>query len=182
MLNLAMNTQMFRPSPRFSKEDDADLRKLVKKYGKDKWGIISKKMQQFTPRMCRERYLQVMGLFNKKQKWTEEDDKRIVELINEFGTRWTILAKFFPNRSPNDLKNRFYRYILPKNNEPLSVGSSDSESNQTSQEQTSPEDIEGKNQKKEGNIFDSLDEIFSCFKDTEGDLTQFDTFEFDPLF
>jgi hypothetical protein len=43
--------------------------------------------------------------------WTEKDDRQLVELQRRIGNRWSILATFFPGRTQNQVKNRWYSTV-----------------------------------------------------------------------
>ena len=40
--------------------------------------------------------------------WSPEQDELLNDKIEELGTSWVLLIKFFPGRSANDIKNRYY--------------------------------------------------------------------------
>ena len=52
--------------------------------------------------------------------WTEQEDKKLFNLFNNLGAQWVEIAKSFTNRTPNQVKNRFYstlRRVAIKKNE-----------------------------------------------------------------
>lgn len=40
--------------------------------------------------------------------WTEEEDKELFRLYKIIGSQWSIIAKEFNGKAPNQIKNRFY--------------------------------------------------------------------------
>ena len=44
----------------------------------------------------------------RNHSWTEEESKKLFKLYKEMGSRWSILATYFPSRNENQIKNRFY--------------------------------------------------------------------------
>ena len=44
----------------------------------------------------------------KSEHWTEDEDKKLFQLFKKLGTRWSMIIKYFDDRSENDVKNRFY--------------------------------------------------------------------------
>ena len=43
-----------------------------------------------------------------KITWTEEDDRKLFTLFKKYGSKWSIIAKEYKNRTENQVKNRFY--------------------------------------------------------------------------
>ena len=52
-----------------------------------------------------------------KKKFTKEEDKQIVKLVEKYGTdNWTEISEFFFNRSGRQLKDRWFNYLDPEVN------------------------------------------------------------------
>lgn len=96
---------------RFSTEEDQNLIAIVETFGTKNWNLISKKMKTRNPRQYRDRWRNYLcpGLSN--APFSELEDKHLDELYLQFGSKWTKIAQFFPNRSCNSLKNRFKQRV-----------------------------------------------------------------------
>lgn len=46
-----------------------------------------------------------------KEKWTQEENKRLFELQKIHGSRWKEIANYFPQRTDNGIKNQFFSII-----------------------------------------------------------------------
>lgn len=46
-----------------------------------------------------------------KQKWTDVDGKRLLELHKIWGSTWKAIASEFPGRTDNFLKNQYFSLI-----------------------------------------------------------------------
>lgn len=97
----------------WAKEEDQQIIYLVKKYGTS-WSRISKEMQSRNGKQIRDRYINVLDPFINKDKFTIEEDAKIVELYNKIGSKWSIIAKYFPHRTADMIKNRYYSSIKKK--------------------------------------------------------------------
>lgn len=99
------------PRKKFTDAEDALLRQIVKIFGPSNWRIISKLVPGRTPRQCRDRYTNYLAPGLVRIDWSDEEDKLLAEKYELHGPQWTLMKKFFPNRSPNDIKNR-YNYTV----------------------------------------------------------------------
>ena len=46
--------------------------------------------------------------------WTEDEDEKVLELVNTIGHKWTVLQYYFPSRSSSSIKFR-YNFLSRKN-------------------------------------------------------------------
>lgn len=94
------------PKCRFTAKEDVQLNSLIEKYGVGAWDEISAEMQTRTPRQCRERWTNYLCPKLSNAPWTDAEDEILDDLYQEFGSKWTTIAEYFPNRSPNCVRNR----------------------------------------------------------------------------
>jgi len=74
-------------------------------------------------KQIRDRYLNYLDPKIIKAKFNEEEDKKIIELYIVHGSKWAVIAKSFPGRTGDMIKNRFHSclrkrvhfYDTPKN-------------------------------------------------------------------
>lgn len=95
------------------KEEDEQISDLVKKHGKC-WSKIAKVMSTRNGKQIRDRFLNVLDPEIKKGKFTRAEDIKLVTLFNQLGARWATIAKFFPSRTADMIKNRFHSSIKKK--------------------------------------------------------------------
>lgn len=98
----------------FTEDEDEKLKNLVKTYGTRKWSLISSLMDGRSSRQCRDRYFNylVPGYF--KGEWSNEEDDLLTNLYSQYGSKWSLLKKYFPGRTPNSLKNRWNYFLCKK--------------------------------------------------------------------
>jgi len=96
----------------WKKNEDDLLKKIVMEYGPKNWSFIATKMHDQDVyrlgKQCRERWYNHLSPEVRKDPWTEEEDRIIVEAHNELGSKWTTISNMLGNgRTPNSIKNRW---------------------------------------------------------------------------
>lgn len=91
----------------WSREEDAKLAENVQKFGAKNWSYIAQALPGRIGKQCRERWHNHLNPDIKKNKWTEEEDRAIIENHRIYGNKWSEIAKFVPGRTDNHIKNRF---------------------------------------------------------------------------
>ena len=94
----------------WKKDEDIKILQLVQKYGKA-WSKISREIKTRNGKQIRDRYLNVLDPNINKNKFSYTEDCRIINLYKKHGAKWAVIAKAFPFRTADMIKNRFHSSI-----------------------------------------------------------------------
>ena len=97
---------------KFTEAEDSLLKFLVKQYGTNKWSLVGTMMKKRSARQCRDRWNHYLcdETLNTGE-FTKEEDDQILDLYRDIGSKWTIIAKCFPDRNVVMVRNRCTRLL-----------------------------------------------------------------------
>lgn len=100
---------------RWSKEDD----ELIRKHGDESDGTnFEQLLERFpgrTEKQIRERYDKIVKSFMSKGPWTEDEDQKVVELVEIHGAKkWSVIASHLPGRIGKQCRERWHNHLNPE--------------------------------------------------------------------
>ncbi|XP_036940175.1 myb-related protein B-like isoform X4 [Acanthopagrus latus] len=102
--------------PGWSKDEDEKLLRLVKEFGSSSWSSVSLhfKQGQRSDVECQRRWQQVKNPELVKGPWTQEEDERVIDLVQKYGVkRWSLIAKHLRSRNGKQCRERWHNHLNP---------------------------------------------------------------------
>ncbi len=94
----------------FKPKEDLLLCNLVKASdtANPNWQYIASQLGgDRSARQCRERWNHYLSPAPSSAPWTADEEARLIDLVQEIGTKFAALTMFFPNRTESQLKNKY---------------------------------------------------------------------------
>ena len=106
-----INPSMLRT--KWTEDEDIELQRLFD-LNKNNWSKIAKIMKTRGPKQIRDRYINNLDPKIKRGYFKISEDLKILKLKNLVGNKWSLISKYFENRSPDIIKSRYYSSIKNK--------------------------------------------------------------------
>ncbi|CAF1299314.1 unnamed protein product [Adineta steineri] len=101
---------------KWTKEEDERLREFINSHdGFKDWSSISKYVGNGrTDAQCQHRWERFLDPSITKGPWTDEEDKKVIELVQDYGARhWSLIAKELKGRVGKQCRERWHNHLNP---------------------------------------------------------------------
>ncbi|XP_070765891.1 v-myb avian myeloblastosis viral oncogene homolog-like 2a [Enoplosus armatus] len=99
---------------KWTQEEDENLKILISNFGKKDWKTIASFLPGRTEFHCMHRWKKHLDPDLVKGFWSREEDEKIVELVEKYGTRhWTMIARHLKGRLGKQCRERWHNHLDP---------------------------------------------------------------------
>ncbi|KAL7141985.1 hypothetical protein ABFS83_08G091500 [Erythranthe nasuta] len=109
--NEAIRQRMVPYKSRWSLKEDRLLTSLVDQHGPGKWDFLAQHIKGRTGKSCRLRWINQLNPRLDRAPFSDEEQRRLLQLHERYGNKWSMIVCHFPGRTDNHVKNTYHSLV-----------------------------------------------------------------------